>query len=80
MAGIIQKSCVALLPLWSLKKSFVFFLGGEAGRTHANQQKRTKNLKLKFNKKSFSIMTTVTIIIISVITKIKNSSSNNSDY
>ena len=52
MAGIIQKSCVALLPLWSLKKSFVFFLGGEAGRTHANQQKRTKNLKLKFNKKS----------------------------
>ena len=29
MAGITQKICVALFPLWSLKKKFMFyFLGG----------------------------------------------------
>ena len=51
MAGIAQKICVVLSPLWFLKK-----IGGERGgrgRTDANQQKHTKNLKLKINKKSF---------------------------
>ena len=45
MAGITQKSCVALFSLWSLKKKFV--------RAGANQQKhRKKNSKFKFDKKS----------------------------
>ena len=45
MAGITERSCVALFPLWSLKKHFV--------RTDVNQQKHTqKNSKFKFDKKS----------------------------
>ena len=36
MAGITQKSCVALFPFWSLKKAFL------GGRTNVNQQKQTK--------------------------------------
>ena len=72
MAGITQKSCVALFPLWSLKKTFL------GGRTNVNQQKQTKIQN--FDKKSFSMMTTLTITVISVITKIKNSNSNNSNY
>ena len=51
MAGIAPKMCVVLVPLWSLKK--IGDEGGGRGRTHANQQKHTKNLKLKINKKSF---------------------------
>ena len=39
MAGITQKSCVALFPLWSLKKTFL------GGRTNVNQQKQMKNLE-----------------------------------
>ena len=39
MAGITQKSCVALFPLWSLKKNFF------GGRTIVNQQKQTKNIE-----------------------------------
>ena len=45
MIGITQKNCVDLFPLWSLKKLFWW------GRADANQQKRTKNLNLKFDKK-----------------------------
>ena len=37
MVGITQKSCVALFPLWTLKKTFY------GGRTNVNQQKETKN-------------------------------------
>ena len=50
MAGITQKSCVTLFPLWSLKK--ILFFGGR-GRVDVNQQKQTKrNSKFKFDKKS----------------------------
>ena len=50
MAGITQKSCVTLFPLWSLKK--ILFFGGR-GRVDVNQQKHTKrNSKFKFDKKS----------------------------
>ena len=37
-----------------------FFLGG--GRSDVNQQKHTKNLKLKLTRSHVSMMTTVTII------------------
>ena len=76
MAGITQKSCVALFSLWSLKK---FFLEWD------NRCESTETYK-KFGvltKSHVSIMTTVTIIVIiviSVITKMKNSISNNGDY
>ena len=40
MAGITKKSCVALFPLWSLKKTVL-------GRTDVNQQKHTKNIKVE---------------------------------
>ena len=53
MAGITQKSCVALFPLWSLKKKFLFFLGEGGGRADVNQQKLAKKIsKFKFDKKS----------------------------
>ena len=41
MAGITQKSCVALFPLWSLKKKIVFVFGGRGG-ADVNQQKHKK--------------------------------------
>ena len=44
MAGVTQKNCMALFPLWSLKKPF--FRGGD--RTDVNQQKHTENLELRF--------------------------------
>ena len=53
MAGITQKSCVALFSLWSLKKNFLFLFLGGGGRADVNQQKLTKKSKLKFDKKSF---------------------------
>lgn len=40
MAGIAQKICVVLSPLWFLKK--IGGEGGGRGRTDANQQKHTK--------------------------------------
>ena len=46
MAGITQKSCVALLPLWSLKKKFLFLFLGGRGRVDVNQQKLTKKKKM----------------------------------
>ena len=52
MAGITQKSCVALFPLWSLKKKFLLLFLGGGGRADVNQQKLTKNSKFKFDKKS----------------------------
>ena len=53
MAGITQKSCVALFPLWSFKKKFLFFFGGGGGRVDVNQQKLAKKIsKFKFDKKS----------------------------
>ena len=56
MTGITQKSCVALIRLWSLKKNFLllfFFGGGGGGRADVNQQKHTKkDSKFKFDKKS----------------------------
>ena len=39
MAGITQKGCVALFPLWSLRKTFW------EGRANVNQHKQTKNLE-----------------------------------
>ena len=43
MAGITQKSCVALFSLWSLKK--IFFFEGRR-RADVNQQKHTKKIKV----------------------------------
>ena len=64
MAGTTQKSCVALFPLWSLKKNFV--------RADVNQQKHTKKIqRLNMIRNHVSIMTAVTVIIISLITNIK---------
>ena len=64
MAGITERSCVALFPLWSLKKHFV--------RADVNQQKHTQKIQ-SFNliRNHVSIMTAVTVIIISLITSIK---------
>ena len=45
MAGITQKSCLALFPLWSLKKNYVFVFWGK-GRAGDNQQKNTKKFKV----------------------------------
>ena len=42
MAGITHKSCVALFPLWSLKKKIVFIFLGGRGTADVNQQKHTK--------------------------------------
>ena len=42
MAGITQKSCVALFSLWSLKKNFLFLFLGGGGRADVNQQKKIK--------------------------------------
>ena len=64
MAGITQKSCVALFPLWTLKENFV--------REDVNQQKHTKKIQsLNLIRNHVSIMTAVTLIIISLITNIK---------
>ena len=52
MAGITQKSCVALFPLWSLKKNNLFLFLGGGDRADVNQQKLTKKSKFKFDKKS----------------------------
>ena len=69
MAGITQKSCVALLPLWSLKKN-LFFEG--RGRADVNRQKHTQKIEtLNLIRSQFGIMTAVTVIIISLITNIK---------
>ena len=46
MAGITQKSCVALFPLW--------------GRTNVNQQKQTKKFTVLI-RSHVSMMATVTI-------------------
>ena len=48
MTGITQKSCVALFPLCSLKKTFFFGGGGGGGggecRRNVNKQKQTKRV------------------------------------
>ena len=47
MAGVTQKSCVALFPLWSLKKkNFLFLFLGGGGRADVNQQKFIKKIKV----------------------------------
>ena len=73
MAGITQKSCVNLFPLWSLKKKkilFLFFLG--RSRADVNEQKHTKKIQsLNLIRNHANIMSTVTVIIISLITNIK---------
>ena len=46
MAGITQKTCVVLFPLWSLKKNFMFLFLGGGGRADVNQQKLTKEIKV----------------------------------
>ena len=46
MAEITQKSCVALFPLWSLKKKILFLFSGGRGRADVNQQKLTKKIKV----------------------------------
>ena len=64
MAGITQKICVTLFPLWSLKKNFV--------RADVNQQKHTQKIQsLNLIRNHVSIMTAVTVIMISLITNIK---------
>ena len=75
MAGITQKSCVALFPLWSLKKK----LGGGGGKNKCDSTETNEKFRVLI-RSLVSMMTAVTIIVISVITKIKNSNSNNSDY
>ena len=68
MTGTTQKSCVALFPLWFLKKNF---LRGR-GRADMNQQKHTKNIQsLNLIRSHASIVTTVTVTIISLITNLK---------
>ena len=64
MAGITQKSCVALFPLWSLKKNF-FGWQNNCESTETNEKFRV------LIRSHVSMMTTVTIIVISVVTKIK---------
>ena len=72
MAGITQKSCVALFPLRSLKKNFLFLFTEGGGRADVNQQKLTKkNQSLNLIRSHVSIMTTATVIIISLIINIK---------
>ena len=72
MAGITQKSCVNLFPLWSLKKKILFLFFGGRGRADVNQQKHTKKIQsLNLIRNHASIMSTVTVIIISLITNIK---------
>ena len=82
MAGVTQKSCEALFPLWSLKKKVFFFFCGGSGRADIKISTETyEKFRVEILIRSHvSMMTTVTIIVISVITKIKNSHSNNSDY
>ena len=46
MAGITHKSCVALFPLWSLKKKIVFIFLGGRGTADVNQQKHTQKFKV----------------------------------
>ena len=72
MAGITQKSCVALFSLWSLKKKCLLLFFGGRGRADLNQQKLTKKITfVHLIRSHVSIMTTVTVIIISLITNIK---------
>ena len=47
MAGITQKSCDALFPLWSHKKKLPVSVFGRRGRADLNQQKHKKLLSLK---------------------------------
>ena len=49
MAGITQKNCVALIPLWSLKKKFVFWEERYSRCQPTETQK--KKLMFKFDKK-----------------------------
>ena len=44
MTGITQKTCVALFPLWSHKKNFLFLFLGGGVRADVNQQKLTKKI------------------------------------
>ena len=49
MAGITQKSCAALFPLWSLKKNFCFCFEGER---KSRCESTETHKKFKFDKKS----------------------------
>ena len=72
MAGITQKICMALIPLWSLKKNFLFLFLGGGDRADVNQEKLPKknNQSLNLIRSHVSIMTTATVIIISLIRNI----------
>ena len=72
MAGITQKRCVALFPLWSLKKrSSVFVFGGKRQSRCESTETHKKNQSLNLIRSHVSIMTTATVIIISLIINIK---------
>ena len=81
MAGITQKSCVALFPLRSLKKNFLFLFSEGGGRADVNQQKLTKkNQKFKFDKKSCWYYDSCNSNYYLIDNKYKNCSYNNRDY
>ena len=57
MAGLTQKSCAALFPFWSGKKTFyflffVFLFFGFFWQEQMRVNRNIKNFKLKFYKKS----------------------------
>ena len=52
---------------------------GGGNRTSVNQQKQTKKFRVLI-RRHVNMMATVTIIVISVIRKIKNSNSSNNNY
>ena len=52
MAGIIQKSCVVLFPLWSLKKILCFCFWGEEVEQMSINRTSQKKSKFKLDKKS----------------------------
>ena len=82
MAGITQKSCVALFPLRSLKKNFLFLFSEGGGRADVNQQKLTKkNQSLNLIRSHVGIMTAATVGNYYLIdNRYKNCSYNNRDY
>ena len=72
MAGITQKRCVALFPLWSLKKrSSVFVFGGKRQSRCESTETHKKNQSLNLIRSRVSIITAATVIIISLIIDIK---------
>ena len=72
MAGITQKRCVTLFPLWSLKKrNSVFVFGGKRQSRCESTETHKKNQSLNLIRSRVSIITAATVIIISLIIDIK---------